>query len=127
MYINPFFELRIYTVFPGKMKDWVSYMEKVIIPYQISKGMLIHGSFIEKNIDEFMIIDGIRKMKRTENTNKYIWIRRFESEEQKEKLYKKVYESYKWINEIGPKVSQLIDRNSIIVRNLNSTKLSIMK
>ena len=125
--MKPFFELRIYTVLPGKMKEWVSYMEDVIIPFQISKGMVIHGSFIEKCLDEFYLVNNNREMKRTENTNKYIWIRRFESENHREKLYKSVYDSFEWINDIGPMVPKLIDRNSIIVRNLNSTELSIMK
>ena len=44
-----------------------------------------------------------------------------------EKLYKDVYESEEWVNDIGPKVANLIDRNSIKIHNLTSTELSIMK
>ena len=125
--MSVFFELRKYKVFPGKMNDWITLMEEIIIPFQVSKGMVIHGSFIERDMDEFKLIDGSRQLQRKENTNKYIWIRRFENEKHKEDLYKDVYESDIWINEIGPKVSKLIDRNSIIVHNLYSTNLSIMK
>jgi hypothetical protein len=42
-------------------------------------------------------------------------------------LYKDVYESDEWINNIAPKVEKLIDRNTIVVHNLSPTALSIMK
>ena len=57
--MSAFFELRTYKVFPGKMKEWLRYMEKTIIPFQVSKGMVIHGSFSVQDDDET-----------------YIWIRR---------------------------------------------------
>ena len=56
--MKSFFELRIYKVKPGKMKEWVELMEKVILPFQVSKGMVIHGSFIEKSFDQFNLKDG---------------------------------------------------------------------
>jgi len=71
--------------------------------------------------------DNERQMEKLNNRNLYIWIRRFESLEHKEDLYKKVYESEKWIKDIGPKVNKLIDRNTIVVHNITSTSLSIMK
>ena len=57
----------------------------------------------------------------------YIWIRRFKNLDHKQKLYKDVYESDEWINNIAPKVEKLIDRNTIVVHNLSPTALSIMK
>ncbi len=125
--MGSFFELRIYKVNPGKMEEWVELMEKVILPFQTSKGMVVHGSFIEKSFDQFSLNDGNREMNRDENRNNYIWIRRFQNEAHKEKLYKDVYESEEWVNDIGPKVANLIDRNSIKIHNLTSTELSIMK
>ena len=125
--MGSFFELRIYKVNPGKMEEWVELMEKVILPFQTSKGMVVHGSFIEKSFDQFSLNEGNREMNRDENRNNYIWIRRFENEKHKEKLYKEVYESKQWIDEIGPKVANLIDRNSIKIHNLSSTDISVMK
>ena len=125
--MKPFFELRIYRVYPGLMEEWVNLMQKVIIPFQVSKGMVINGSFIEKSVDIFSLTDGSRKMDTNEDRNAYIWIRRFESQEHKEVLYKDVYESDEWINNIAPKVAKLIDRNSIVIHNLYSTDLSIIK
>ena len=43
------------------------------------------------------------------------------------KLYKAVYESKEWVDNIAPTVANLVDRNSILVHNLSSTALSIMK
>ena len=41
-----FFELRQYRTLPGKRAEWVAYMEEVIIPFQVSKGMVVVGSFV---------------------------------------------------------------------------------
>ena len=122
-----FFELRIYQVQPGKMQEWLSFMEEVVIPFQVKQGMVIHGSFIMDSTDEFSIKDGERVMDSTPRGETYVWIRRFESTEQKDKLYKAVYESDEWVNNIGPRVGTLIDRNSIVVHNLSATALSVMK
>ncbi len=125
--MDPFFEIRIYSVNPGKMDEWINLMENTIIPFQVSKGAVIHGSFVEQSMDSFSLENGERVMNSDQGTNKYIWIRRFASKEDKEKVYKEVYESEVWINEIGPKVAKLIDRNSMIIHNVTSTNLSIMK
>ena len=125
--MSAFFELRIYQVLPGKMQEWISFMEDTIIPYQVKNGMVIHGSFVMDSSDEFSIQNGERIMNSETKGNTYVWIRRFENKEHKEKLYKAVYESADWMNDIGPKVAKLIDRNSIAVHNLTSTELSIMK
>ena len=125
--MSAFFELRTYKVLPGKMTDWIEFMEKTIIPFQTSKGMIIHGSFTVESRDEFFVKNGIRQMNRLLDNDTYVWIRRFSSEKSKEQLYKDVYESDEWLNDIAPIVSQLIDRNSIVVQNLKSTELSVMK
>ena len=74
--MSAFYELRQYTVLPGKMYEWVKFMEDEIIPFQVAKGMVICGSF-----------------KGEEDESIYIWLRRFESEKRREELYASVYES----------------------------------
>ena len=59
--------LRQYRMRPGQEENWVNYMEEVIIPFQISKGMVILGGFVGE-----------------EEKDLYVWIRRFESEAQRE-------------------------------------------
>ena len=125
--MSAFFELRIYQVFPGKMIEWLELMENTIIPYQVSKGMIIHGSFTENSFDRFHLSNEKREMETLENRNLYIWIRRFENLDNKQKLYKDVYESKHWIENIAPIVETLIDRNTIVVHNISPTTLSIMK
>jgi hypothetical protein len=103
------FELRQYGIRPGKQAEWVKYMEEVIIPFQVSKGMVIAGSFTGEG-DESV----------------YVWIRRFADEAERERLYKAVYESDEWRNVIGPPVAELIDREQIKVTRLNPTPKSII-
>ncbi len=74
-----FYELRQYFVRPGKMDEWVKIMEQEIIPFQVSKGMVICGSFRGETDD-----------------SAYIWIRRFNSEAEREAQYKAVYETDHW-------------------------------
>ena len=80
-----FYEFRQYTLFPGKRAEWVKYMESVVIPFQVAKGMVVLGSFVDE-----------------QDENVYYWIRRFKNEKERERLYKKVYESSAWKNEIWP-------------------------
>lgn len=102
-----FFELRQYRTQPGQRDNWVKYMEETVLPFQISKGMVVIGSFVGEEEDDL-----------------YVWIRRFESEEQREQLYAAVYESDRWKNEISPRVGELIDRSQIVVTRLEATPVS---
>ncbi len=103
-----FYELRRYTVRPGKMEDWLEFMEGTIIPFQVSKGMVITGSY-----------------RGEEDDSVYFWTRRFESEAQREALYAAVYESDFWKNDVAPKVVDLIDRDLIQVTRVVPTSRSV--
>ncbi len=103
-----FFELREYRTKPGQRESWVRFMEEQIIPFQSSKGMVIVGSFVGQEEDDL-----------------YIWIRRFESEAERERLYKAVYESDTWKNDIGPKIPEMMDREKIVVRRIEATPKSV--
>ena len=102
-----FYELRQYLIFPGKMDEWLQLMEGEIIPFQGGCGMVITGSF-----------------RGEEDDSVYVWMRRFESEAQREALYEKVYESETWKSDIGPRVAKLIDREAIQVTRIVPTRLS---
>lgn len=105
-----FFELREYHVKPGQRQAWVKFMEEEIIPFQVSKGMVILGSFIGQEEDDL-----------------YIWIRRFENEEQRKQQYQAVYESDHWKNVIGPKVPDMLYREKIKVTRLEATPKSVIQ
>lgn len=105
-----FFELRQYRMKPGQEENWVKFMEEEIIPFQISKGMVILGSFVGE-----------------EEKDLYVWIRRFESEAQREQLYAAVYESDTWKNEIAPRIPDMMDRSQIKVTRLEATPRSVIQ
>ena len=105
-----FFELREYRIKDGKRDRWVALMEEQIIPFQVSKGMVFVGSFVA--LDE---------------PDLYIWIRRFESEEEKEQQYKAVYESEFWKTEIKPQVEEMFDRERMRITRIEPTTKSIIR
>ena len=125
--MESFFELRIYEVYPNKMSEWVEFMNKEIIPFQEERGMKINGTFIMRSSDQFFEESGKRKMHSEEKGSTYVWIRRFLGQDHKKKLYKAVYESNEWIEYYRPKVSKMINLNSIIVHNLSATEMSLLK
>ena len=105
-----FFELRQYKVRPGKMDEWVRLMEEEIIPFQISKGMVVTGSFRGEDDDA-----------------SYIWIRRFETEADRERLYKAVYQSDFWREEIGPRIPEFLERDRSVITRIVPTSRSPMQ
>lgn len=103
----PFYELRQYQILPGKMDEWVDFMESVIIPFQVSKGMVITSSFRHET-DESI----------------FVWMRRFESEEQRAELYAAVYESSHWKENIAPRTPEMLDRSAMQVMRIVPTPKS---
>lgn len=104
-----FYELRQYKVLPGRIDGWVKIMEEEIIPFQVSKGMVICGSFRGET-----------------DPSVYVWLRRFESEQQREELYKAVYESDHWKEKIAPRVPEYLDRpNNVITRIVPTPKSTV--
>ena len=125
--MEPFFELRIYEVYPNKMADWIKFMDVEIIPFQKAKGMEINGTFVMDSSDNFFEEGGERKMFSEVKGSTYVWIRRFLNKDHKNELYKAVYESDEWITYYRPKVKELINLNTIIVHNLSATEMSLLK
>jgi hypothetical protein len=85
-------------------------MDEVVIPFQVSKGMDVRGSFAGQEEEDL-----------------YVWIRGFQSEEDRERLYRAVYESERWVNELGPKCGQMLDREATVVIRLEPTPESFMR
>ncbi|MCB1339498.1 MAG: NIPSNAP family protein [Pseudooceanicola sp.] len=93
-----FYELRQYEIRPGCMEAWLDLIENTIIPGQTALGFTVSGSF-----------------RGEEDDSVYVWIRRFESEEERVRLYEAYYGTDEWKNVVLPKVQELIfrDRNKI--------------
>jgi hypothetical protein len=105
-----FFELRQYRMKEGQRENWVRMMEEKVIPFQIAQGMVVIGSFVGEQEKDL-----------------YVWIRRFESEEQREALYDKVYQSDYWVNELSPLVGDMIDRSRTVVTRIQATPKSVIQ
>ena len=105
-----FFELRQYHIRPGQRDNWVKCMEEEIIPFQVKMGMVILGSFVGE-----------------EDESVYVWIRRFESEAERKRLYDAVYQRDYGKNEISTRVPTMIDREQINVTRLVATPHSVIQ
>ncbi len=105
-----FFELREYRTKPGMRDRWVTFMEEVIIPFQASKGMVITGSFTGQEEDDL-----------------YVWVRRFNSEEERAEQYKAVYEDEHWKTVIGPQIPEMMERSRIVVRRIEPSTHSMLR
>ena len=92
------------------MNEWVEFMETEIIPYQVAKGMVVVGSFVAEEEEDL-----------------YIWIRRFENEEEREKLYEAVYQDPDWTDGISDRVGEIMDREQIVVTRILPTSRSVLQ
>ncbi len=105
-----FIELRQYKILPGQIDNWVKFFEEEIAPFQTAQGMNILGSF-----------------RGEEDPSTFIWIRRFESEEERERLYEAVYQSEHWTQNVAPHIPAMMDRSAINVQRIVSTPGSDIK
>ena len=105
-----FYELRQYRAQPGRREELARYMEDVIIPFQVGKGMVISGSFTGEKDEDL-----------------YVWIRRFENEAEREALYTAVYQSDEWKNVLGPKIGPMLDRDKMVVSRLEPMAKSVLR
>ena len=85
-------------------------MEEEIIPFQTSKGVVVVGSFVGEDEDDL-----------------YVWIRRFDSEAERERLYEAVYESDYWKNEIAPRIPEHLDRDRHVITRMEPTGKSVLR
>ena len=102
--------MRQYEIRPGKMAEWLKMMDEEILPFQVARGMVIPAIFHGETDDSV-----------------FIWLRRFESEEERVRLYKAVYEDPEWVNELSARVGQLINRETIQVQRVLATPMSILR
>jgi hypothetical protein len=105
-----FFELRQYRTRPGQRENWVRFAEEEVIPFQISKGMVIVGSWTGEQEDDL-----------------FVWMRRFESEAERERLYAAVYESDHWKNTIAPQIPAMLDRDRMVITRIEPTARSVIR
>ena len=84
-------------------------MDRTVIPFQVSQRVVVVGSFVDE-----------------EDPDHYVWIRRFDSEDERKRLYQAIYESETWQTEMLPLVTDMIDRERSIISRLNATPKSVI-
>ena len=87
--VRMLFELRQDRTRPGQRESG-ALVDEVIAPFQRSKGMTILGTYIGEQEDDL-----------------FVWVRQFESEEDRVRLYKEVYESNEWKERIAPSIPEM--------------------
>jgi hypothetical protein len=105
-----FHEIRRYQVQPGRRDEWVRYMDDAVIPFQAEQGMSVTASFVD-----------------TQDPDGYVWIRRFEDEQQREALSAGVYESDRRRDEFAPKGQTFLLVDQIKVTRVIPTSASGLK
>jgi hypothetical protein len=105
-----FFELRQYRIKSQQRERWVKFMEEKIIPFHVSRGIVVVGSFISPEKEDL-----------------YIWIRRFESEEERARFAKEMAESDTWQKELLPQIGEMMDRSAMQVTRLEATPKSVLQ
>ena len=58
---------------------------------------------------------GDRRQFGEDNDSVYVWIRRFESEAERERLYDEVYGSDYWKEDVSPRLSSMLNREAMVV------------
>ena len=104
------FELRIYRTRPGQRAARVKFFEEEIVPHLHAKGIVVVGSFVSE-----------------QDEDQFVWMRRFDSEEERVRLYEAFYESEHWKTNLSPRVGELIDRQQIQVIRLQPTPKSVLR
>jgi NIPSNAP len=101
------YELRQYQATLGNRAALVKMMEEDVIPFQVSKGMVILASFEGQD-----------------NADAYVWTRRFKDEEERRELYRAVYKSDEWTEDLSGRIAPLLIEEAIKVTRLTPTPKS---
>jgi hypothetical protein len=92
-------EVRIYTIHDGKRDEFVKLYDEVLLPAQREFGLDVLGQFVS-----------------TEDDVTFVWLRRFDSEEERRRKWDEFYGSDLWKTELGPRANPLMkDSSNVIV------------
>lgn len=108
--MRAFLEIRQYRAQPGKRAELVTFMDEVVVPFQESVGVNILGTFVSED-----------------DSDGFVWIRRFESEEQRVEQYEAMYQCDEWKNNIGPLLPALMELDTMDVRRVTPTQGSSLQ
>lgn len=104
------FELRQYRINEGLRDRWVTFMDEVVIPFQVQRGIIIAGTWVHAT-----------------ESDHYVWMRRFETEEERTALCARVYSDPLWIQDVKPHVDRMLNISHVAVTDLIPTSKSIIR
>jgi len=91
-------EVRIYTIHEGKREEFVELYDQVLLPAQREFGLDVLGQFISLDDDQT-----------------FVWLRRFDSQEERQRKWDEFYGSDLWKNDLGPRANAMIkDSDNVI-------------
>lgn len=105
-----FYELNQYRILPDKMDAWVRMTDDEFIPFAVKQGLNSIGSF-----------------RSAEDETVYIWIRRFESDAERERIHAAVYQSDYYRSEIEGRVPDLVASGGLAKQRIVPTPRSLMQ
>jgi NIPSNAP len=94
-----YYEIRRERAKPGRGADLARWMDAVVIPVHLEAGMDVVGSFVDRNDEE-----------------EFVWIRRFASDEERERVVEAAHAHPRFAAEIEPLASELFDREAETTR-----------
>ena len=95
-------ELREYKIKSGKTQEWLELMGTEILPYQRNKGMNVLNTYLQTD---------------DEGNDYFVWLREFENEESRQRLYAETYDDW-WKTEMRGRVFSLIEESAVSVKLL---------
>jgi len=87
-----FYEIRRERAKPGRGSDLAHWMAEVVIPIHTEAGMEVVGLFLDRDDEE-----------------RFIWIRRFASDEERERVVDAAHAHPRFAADIEPLASELLD------------------
>ena len=113
------FELRQYRMRPGQRENWLRFMAEEIVPYAAecrrqhslpgSAGAVV-GSWVGE-----------------QDPDLYVWIRRFDDEAERTRIYAAINQSDRWQTYFLPRIDEMIDRDQNVVTRLTPTPRSVIR
>src|SRR5262245_60859715 len=97
-------ELRQYRMHHGQRDSWVRFMNGVSVPLRNSQRLRVRGMWVAE-----------------EDPDLFVWMREFESEEQRLQQDAEVYESDYWKSEVAPKAVTMNNREKMVITRLIPT------
>jgi hypothetical protein len=91
-------EVRIYTIHAGKREEFVKLYDEVLLPAQRQFGLEVLGQFTS-----------------LDDQQTFVWLRRFASQEERQRKWEQFYGSDLWWNQLGPRANPLMQDTSNVI------------